>query len=475
MPIRMHGSPLSLSSVLNAASDNASKARDGPGPDRMESEHRQQQTGQLRYIHQRNQIASALSAALLLESIVPWDTELTEGIRSPDRDKQASTVEYLLSLHSRGGDTGLERWSKTFARADEDHDGRLNGREVITAAAAVRDDLKSREGALPPIVTSIALPSNALSAATSDFEELCAERLHAFTLLRLICPPEHALQGQARGFGRRNGSPSVLTIAAAAAASARGGPEDRQQAARQAVDDALSAEHVRVGQTVAQTGGVRLCPFLDAVLDLSKELQTARSKVAAIAEAQAEAEAKAARIELEAKQALLESSIAGQFARRRRERLSHEGATNELDRLLERLPNANAWPSVKLAEREAELADEVAGSTESVFQLLPRRLIGDFEDSDISGPSHVAAACTSTTATTKLSVPSRDLGAERGLYRNPISTSHACAEVKFEHLTSSWQPVVEIPFLREERMRAANNVTNIMRRSEFMSGFIDHL
>ena len=128
-------------------------------------------------LHERGNRSKALQAALLLESVVPWDLSVPSALLAGG-DGALLTEQALLELLRRGGEDGLMRGARVFAACDRDRDGGLMGAELLAAAEAVGDDLRAREATLPPGVDVAAV--DRLDAATAlawaRFSAECLER-----------------------------------------------------------------------------------------------------------------------------------------------------------------------------------------------------------------------------------------------------------------------------------------------------------
>ena len=231
----------------------------------------------------------ALATALLLEEIVPWDLTLGECVLTCKDD--GFTKHKLLQLQHQFGEAALTRFARLFSRCDHDRDAVLKSEEIFAAVSALQVEFRGHEAALP---SSIATADSHTLGAMHNFNQLCDERLHEFTLLRLLSPPARPSVGRARREqGREDG---VMDVAAAAIAAARGGRAAQQEAAVQAVQDAVAAERARIeAESNSGADGLGLTQFLDKALLLRDELAVAQAGVFGTAEAARRAAAAAAR------------------------------------------------------------------------------------------------------------------------------------------------------------------------------------
>ena len=412
-------------------------------PIKMVNHHRQPY---LKKLHERGKTHRALQTALLLESIVPWDLSLAEGVLDPEQ--RAISAAQLLNLQKSFGDEGLARVTQIFAASDVDRDGRLNAREIFAAASALRADLQEHEAAMPP---GVAESDAQTRQAAQCYRELCDERLHEFSLLRLLCPPPRQGAPGVRAHSRpRDGSNynGVMQIAASAAARAKGGGAAKREAAAQAVADALSGEHARVEAVVDETGGVRLRSFLEIVSTLVAEIGAAQEGVASLAQAHAACVAQAAARHAAEEAEMRRKAHEKDVERMRIEAIKAEASSNELDRLLSRVPLEQ-----HIAERTSddespsghapsEAAAGVAAAVDS------RGATRELPSPAAAAPSPGAKADGSPSSGLASS-SSPPLPRERGLVLT---------------VQSEWRPVVELKFFEEARRRRTADVAACFER-----------
>ena len=295
-------------------------------------------------LHTRGRSRKALQAALLLESLVPWELSLSAELLLPAEDASHAdrvglTEQTLLELVDRGGEAAISRGATIFAACDRGRDGGLDSVELFLAIEAISEDVRACEALPPEEIKERALEELDAATATAwaHHSEDCLELLHEISLLRLLVPPPVSARGRlARQQGQASGS--VRAISAAAAARARGGAAGRQEAAAQAIEDALAAERSRVRQTVSERGDVRLLPFLQRFVGLVSDLAAGQAEVGALARAyQAQLEEAVRVAAEEAAPDLKErerAAAAAAEAERRRRR--EEANVGELQRLIER-------------------------------------------------------------------------------------------------------------------------------------------
>ena len=207
----------------------------------------------------------------MLETIIPWDLSLSTQLLSGDGSGGATTAHKLVELLELGGEHVLVRGTRLFAAADHTRDGCLHGTEVLTLANAIAADVRANE-CTPPDALIVATRQDICDEAVVDvwaqFSAMCLERLHDVSLLRLLVPRSSSASA-ARGRRHQRHDATVREIAGAAASHARGGAAAQQQAAKQALEDAIAEEHSRVKHAFAKRGPLRLLPFLDAFVHLT--------------------------------------------------------------------------------------------------------------------------------------------------------------------------------------------------------------
>lgn len=181
--------------------------------------------------------------------------------------------ETLLTLCEHGGLPSIERAAKLFAACDTDRDGVLLDAELFTAVSALRQEMEANEAALPDGAPD--------APATDYYRDVCEERLHEISLLRLLVPDASL------------STMTVTAMATAAAGQARGSAAVRRQAAAAFMADALVAERNRAQAAAAHAGGVQLLPFLGSFLRLASELEVAQVVVRTLADKHARHEEEA--------------------------------------------------------------------------------------------------------------------------------------------------------------------------------------
>ena len=401
-------------------------------------------------LSQKRRIDQIRACVLLLESIVPWDLSVGAILRGVERDtaddtvpraadaltaltraRDRQTADDLLRLFRRDGEVEISRAAKLFAFCDEDHDAMLGVDELFAAATAIRTELARDEARAPPSplcddlsdIHTVSLDP-ALPTALRHFEQVCFERLHDLSILRLLVPPPATRTGAKTW---KAGLPGVGAIAAAASALVKGGEAARIEAARQAIDDALLEEHIRVRKLIERRGeGVRLLPFLVAVLDLRSDLACAKAGVMDLVQAH-DARVEAAQAARRAAQAAQEQARADvELAERKRREMHTRHTLGEVDHLQQLVMSASgqdlARPPV------AAPAAETSGALRHV-EAAP-------------------AVWSPPNATRGVSSP----GAES-------STSSFFSNV---HLHSDWQPGVRLAYLEERERRKHVSVGSLM-------------
>ena len=327
----------------------------------------------LQKIKEKRRFDKALDIALKLETIVPWDlTSSSMLFAHGEFRRQAENI--LLDLLGRGGEAGLTRGAKLFAKCDLDRDGGLNGEEVLAMTAALQEDVGGREAITPPSVNFNDI-DQATTAALERFREDGVDRLHELSLLRLLVPPPQARSKASTTF-------TVRSVAAAAASRARGGAAGRELAARQAVEEELLADRQRVraacggvvvvgSSSSGSIGPLPLLTFLDAFLTLTTELGLHQASVEALAAAHRHRMEEAKRVLEEAERRAREeregeaARVAERVRRRRSMQLEEEARGGELVRLINRQAAKHDGETVEVEEEEEQPLVAVAAIEEA--------------------------------------------------------------------------------------------------------------